>query len=178
MRGFECKFGVIKKGKFLKADGYHCWAPMKRAPCKEEKELYIFSFQEPEIPYQGIQKLVEIVNKITPCELVEVDDVEYIKYTKLDNYKRDLVILNFIRAAWNEKKGITSSEKFIEGLINPTKKYRDPMRMLTYAYKESILVKQSHYHLFDHSNFHPEIQVISVKQFMNRPSESQNTLLL
>lgn len=104
MRGYECFYKVLKKQKKKEVDvsyGYNtaCWAGIKNIIGKYDS-IYIERFREPETE-KYIKLLLNIINKITPCKIVKINKVEYIKYTLISGYDNNLILLNFIRNLWN-----------------------------------------------------------------------------
>lgn len=103
------------------------------------QEIYIYDFEREEtIKYVPI--LVKIINRITPCEIVEINDKKYIKFKLISNkyYDQNLVILNFIRNLWNEPSRFyvknelkTYYQCFFQALAKS--RYKDPLERLTQA---------------------------------------------
>jgi len=98
MRGYRCYFYKMLNGVIQPNPNDACWAGMRYW---SNETIYISRFTESRTK-KYIPILVDLINKITPCELVIVNDVEYIKIKLLSTYDQSLILLNFIRYLWNE----------------------------------------------------------------------------
>src|SRR6478736_9621248 len=109
MRGFQCHYyHMTEKNTLTKNINTACWAGIHRCPpltgndmyfneklAAETKDcLFVDNFEQPETK-EFIPLLVRIMNKITLCELVTIDNKQYLKiklpYKRYDN---NLILLN------------------------------------------------------------------------------------
>lgn len=106
MRGYEVyMFYLAKdqtKGKYIKSYSNACFAEIHRIAridnVLEKDVIYIDQYEYPKTK-EYIDLIVKTVNEITPCSIVD----GYIRVQLLPRYDQSLIILNFIRALWNEK---------------------------------------------------------------------------
>lgn len=164
MRGFQCHYYHMNNNVLVKNTNTSCWAGFNMFYLDNKilyKTIYIEQFTE-EKTSKYIPLLIRVINKITPCKIVSIEDKEYIQFDLLSTYNQSLVLLNFIRNLWADNKdpismiseGITNkyTEVFFETL-RTSKFYKDPMKRLTYANIiaiEQIKINRS----FGHSNIH------------------------
>ena len=66
---------------------------------RNDTYLYIKGFECKET-IQYLELIVGIINKITDCSVVTIDNVKYIKFKFLITYNQSLALLNFIRLLW------------------------------------------------------------------------------
>ena len=150
MRIHACYVYEYKKGVLTKNSNEACWASVPKT--KTKVEIYIAQFDEPEtILYQEL--LIGIVNQITPCSIVAIDMVKYIKFLTLGTYDRSLILLNFVRNLWYEPYP-GYSVRFFEALKISDKKHTDPLARLTWANKEACATFGCVYNSPGHSNVH------------------------
>jgi hypothetical protein len=119
--------------------------------------IYISKFQETETK-KYVDNLISVINEIVPCELVELDKVQYIRIKQLDTYDQTLILLNFIRNLWHTPLRF-NTKMFFDNLI--ASKVKDPLERLLIANKEACEGVSGHP---GHSNAHdPKTLVIKVK---------------
>lgn len=171
MRNYNC-YIYTKNGKDLERNSNTaCFAGIKfYAP---ETTVYISQFRQPETE-QYIDLIVTIINKITPCQIIKINNEEYIEFKLLNTYDQSLILLNFIRNLWNKisKDFYEKNEKkfynieFFEILKN-YKKYREPLKRLTYANKKACEIFKlgytGHSNVFEHST----LKIKTTKELLN-----------
>lgn len=130
----------------------------------EHDIIYIEQFTFPKTSH-NIPLLLSLINKITPCEIVKINDVEYIRYKLIKTYDQNLILLNFIRNLWNaEIKGY--NELFFMYLKEGSS-YQDPLEILTDANKKACVNICTKYSP-GHSNIHlaNELKIKNTKQLL------------
>lgn len=94
------KINLVIPGIF---NGYNTeWLAFNINELKEHLEngsIYIEDYET--ITSNYIPLLIEYINKITPCEIVKIQDKSFIKYKLIENYDNNLILLNFIRNLWH-----------------------------------------------------------------------------
>jgi hypothetical protein len=101
---YTCYFNYFKDGQFL--DNHvnrACWKYVDTVLKFDIQEIYITNFKTKETSVY-IPLIVEYINKLTPCEIVKIEKQDYIKFTLLKQYRKSLVLLNFIRYLWCSPK--------------------------------------------------------------------------
>lgn len=152
MRFYNCYVGLKINNQIQNNGNTACFAGIQtmffytfNEKTTEEKTIYIYNFRHKETE-QYISLLIKEINKITPCELVIINNKEYIKFEVFNTYDQTLVVLNFIRNLWyspteyNFKAPKLYSVYFFEELA--ASKYRDAMKKLTTANKTACKMIQ------------------------------------
>jgi len=99
--------------------------------------IYISQFEQEETS-EFVENVVKIINDITECSIVTINDVSYIKYKLLSTYDQNLVLLNFIRNLWHSPITANYSLYFFKTLKKLRSK--DRLSRLTKANVESIKI--------------------------------------
>jgi len=136
------------------------------------KFIYLSDYNQPEtLEYQNL--IVSVINEITPCKLVNIDNVWYIKFKLLGTYDQSLILLSFIRNLWYEPKA-GYSKKFFESLKVATQE--DPLERLTWANKEAC---DDAGYGYGHSNVHKKssLKVKKSKQLLEYKGLCTRTFL-
>jgi hypothetical protein len=156
MRGYACHFyHLTKKNTLVKNNNTACWAGINRVPpisdvkihageeLDEANKEYIFvdQFVQPETEAY-IPLLIRVLNKITPCEMVTIDDKQYIKIKLIGKYDNSLIVLNFLRNLWS-CPSIFNGQSPAKAIYTPTffetlknaRKYKDGLKRLMWANK-------------------------------------------
>lgn len=126
-KDYTTKYYSLVNDKLVPNTNTSCWAGIRIYNFRQESiDIYIEDYEyEETIKY--IPLLIKTINKITPCEIVTIDDRSYIKFRLLNTYDKSLLLLNWIRLLWYSpycslyKKDATTSINFFESL----KKRRD-----------------------------------------------------
>lgn len=159
MRGYQVYAKSLKKnGKLADGISTACFSGFR---AHVNKVVCIHEFVQPETePY--VSDLIQIINEITPCSIVEIDTIKYIKFQMFDDYDRSLILLNFIRNLWYKNAGF-ETELFFKELKNS--KLTDPLSILCEANKKACKKVV----ITDHSNCvkASELTIKTVKQLMN-----------
>jgi len=121
-KGFNCIFYSMSNNKLFANSNKNCWRGIEiYNTTKNNVDIYIDDYQYEETE-QYIPLIVKTINEITPCEIVTIDDKEYIKFRLLNHYDKSLLLLNWIRLLWfsprcdTYKDDITTSINFFESL--------------------------------------------------------------
>lgn len=153
MRGFECELkNKLKNGTYERNYNNACFSDINRIPNNEKllenNAAYISEFED-ESTKKYIKLLLRLINKITPCTIVD----GYIRFELMPTYNQSLILLNFIRNLWNEPNSYEGySEKFFKALVKG--RMEDPLARLTNANKIACTEIRSLYSP-GHSNCHP-----------------------
>lgn len=180
MRGYNCFF--TDNPDFDTISNKICWGDIKyNNGCKQEKEIYISDFTY-DATKKYVKTLVDVINKITPCELVIQNDVQYIKFKLLKNYDSSLILLSFIRTLWynpipvkyfeevTEENKLSYIETFFNSLKELQNKIEDSMELLLTAHKKALEpIKIPNNYNDIHSNVYASerIQIKSTKDLLN-----------
>ena len=153
MNSFNCHMShKLKDGSLNKNISTACWAVLRRYYDREDKfDIKDIDKQEEDIIYisnfrrtqteKDIPLLIQLINEISPCELVTINNIEYIKFQLLKTYDQSLILLNFIRNLWfDPSREFRSSYapyyiEFFKELNNINEK--DPLARLTLANKNA-----------------------------------------
>lgn len=203
MRSFSCHYYKFEKEKLVKNSNSACWAGLRRYESTENPDgnygarkyiiqedyntIYIDEFEVPRTK-DHIDRLVKIVNEITPCELVTINKKKYIKFKMLETYDQSLVVLNFIRNLWYEPiPYMTSSKEYAEkeGLYTDAffetlkkSRFKDPLKKLTKANKVAC-EKAGAKSYYGHSNFNiaSKLNIKETSQLLKYKGESTSGFL-
>ena len=175
MNSFNCHIShKLKDGSLNKNVSTACWAVLSRYYDREDKFgikdidkqeediIYISNFRRTQTE-KDIPLLIQLINEISPCELVTINNIEYIKFQLLKTYDQSLILLNFIRNLWNHP-GVSHTEgaqqpflpKYIDIFFDELKKskYQDPLQKLTDANKKACVDYRECSYGLGHSNVH------------------------
>lgn len=184
MRYYNCYISTMQEAVLVRNTNTACFAGLKQyfyIERKDQETIYISNFKEKETEIY-VDLIVEVMNKITPCEVVKIEDVEYIKFKLLDGYDRSLVLLNFIRNLWYgigdyyAKNKSQYNIKFFE-VLKTSKKYKEPLKRLTYANIEAC--KYVNVRSMGHSNTHvySTLKIKNTKQLLKDDVKSTSEFL-
>lgn len=149
MRDYKCYIYRKSGNKLELNDNDACWAGVQDY---KGGDIYIGEFTDKKT-IRHVKELISILNEITPTSLVKENKKRYIKFKLLDNYQKNLVVLNFIRNLWYEPYGVIDyTKKFFEYLKESKDKYEDPLQRLTWANKKASVGFFSNSIHFDHCN--------------------------
>jgi hypothetical protein len=144
MRNYCCYIYHFKNGKLINNPGHACWAGLTKSRMSEldidvktKKDIYIDQYIQPEITSIQRKRIVYLVNKITPCKFVLIENKIYIKYKLLDNYYSNLLLLNFIRILWYENLSF-DNEKFFIDICKPKTKGLDYLEFMMTCVKNNV----------------------------------------
>lgn len=173
-RGYECFFCFQKKdGTLSQCGNSACWSSIAvltgTLSCKRNdnfnNNIYIFNYDIPETrKYQEL--LIGTINQITPCAITKKDGRNFIKYTILETYDQNLILLNFIRNLWHEPhKGYVA--RFFENLILSGLEQKDPLARLTWANKQAcpqhLVYPPGHSNVYMHKTLRVKEAVALIK---------------
>lgn len=118
------------------------------------------------IDLKHVNKIIELINKITICELTKENKIYYkiIDFEKPYYYNKNLVLLNFLRLIWyNPYEFMYNDEEFFNNLYI---EHEDPMYILTTANQKACDKYIKSYNI-SHSNgcFKPNVKTL--KDFNN-----------
>lgn len=77
-----------------------CFAGITHYLKHKDFDIYIGDYERKETIVYAVH-LINLINKITPCELVTIKNKKYIKFRLLKTYDQNLLLLNFIRNLWH-----------------------------------------------------------------------------
>lgn len=142
MRCIKCYYSIDKNTN-IEEKPKACWGNLNGQILPTV--IYIGKYREKKTE-DYIELLVSLINKITKCNIVKVDNKEYIEYHFVGNYDTNLILLNFIRYLWCEYpndflRGNSYYEfdtnKFFETLRDD-KTYKDALERLLYANQQAV----------------------------------------
>lgn len=162
MRGYSCYLYHLKTkdSDLIPNNNNACFAGLtdykrKLTDYFENDTVYIKDYKEPETE-KYIDLLIENVNKITPCEIVTIKDINYIKFKLLDTYDQSLIVLNFIRNLWHSPISNYHIDFFTK--LSELKDEDGLINLLT-ANKYACS-KQNKDYPMGHSNHHPSDRLV------------------
>jgi len=162
-----------EEGSLLVCYNTACWSGVNTLGLNKI-DIFIYDFDEPTTnQYQDL--LVRIINEITPCEIVTINNKIYIKFRTLEAYENSLVLLHFIRNLWYEPGTHTGySLKFFRYLeeIDKECKKKDPLVKLTEANKKACDKIKWVYSTPGHSPITNVKCSRTMKELLNKPISS------
>lgn len=184
-RGFGALLGLLIDGRFATVSNAACFAGLGSINNVGNKPIQVLiGFPSTgNIRMQVAEQLTLIVNKITPCEVIELPrkwksgnlktcDYAFL-YTCLEanslesRYKKNLCLLNYLRNLWNQMPG-TDGEKFHKEIFKFREK-DDPFIFLSKCL-QSIKIGNDDIKNNGHSNFGDPNKVtyleMSTKEFL------------
>jgi hypothetical protein len=159
MRDYGCFYYKMSPDNKLKQNpNAACWAGLRGAHGKDflfknvNKEykgiIFIKEFRCKDVDESIVNRMIYLINKITPCKLVKIEEKEFIRIKVFERYSQNLVILNFIRMLWYKNGGF-NHEKFFEDIFEDIR-YRDPLLFLMECVKKNVQEKR-YYDYGNHS---------------------------
>ena len=124
-------FPVDNPNTFTDTVSRGCFGGIGNAP---GRVVYISHFRC-EYTEKYIPLMIRIINKITPCALVEHKGKEYISYTTVKGYDANLILLRFLKMLWDNRPSKEIQLYFLEQLANS--KFNDMLAKLTTALKKT-----------------------------------------
>ena len=182
---YSCHIYEMEPNNILKKNGNTaCFAGISSYLHKNGSDIYIGNYEREETVMYA-KHLVMVVNKITPCEIVIIDNKKYIKFTLLKTYDQNLLVLNFIRNLWfsGEDRGwgefnadASHSVIFFKKLI--TLRSKDTYVRLTQANQYSCIEKKIKY-CPGHSNINDgtKLKIKTTKELFDYHGRSTSTFL-
>jgi len=187
MRGYECYIYHLENNKLVQNSNHACWNGLNQSKYKkynkEQKQvvniildeetkdyIYIDKYIEPEITTPQRTRIVYLINKITPCKFVLIDDKIYIRYKLLSNHYSNLLLLNFIRILWY-KNGSFNNEQFFIDICKSKTRNLDYLEFMMICIKNNVESNGSwHYgnHSFVYKNIIPKTKEMLYKYTGNQ----------
>jgi len=160
MRGYDCHYYYMTSNKELvKNSNSACWAGINNTPYIKKGKvikntIYIERFEnEVIVNNKHIVRLVNLINNITPCKIVSIKKVKYIKFKLLGTYDQNLIVLNFIRQLWYECFTLFDSISFFDELKKTKRKKEvDSLYFIMSIFKKHVIWDKESY-TSGHSNF-------------------------
>ena len=110
---------------------------------------YINIQKRPILDDKYVTRIVNLVNKITPCKVVSINNVRFIKLKLLDTYAKNLVVCNILRMLWYIPLNIKFEEYYVD-IMKKRSKDVDPLSFILKAVIDNY-DKKSTYGDGDHS---------------------------
>jgi len=132
-KNYTCDYSLLKKDNtIVKSNHNACWSNLNRILNNKDTDYILIENFEVEETKKYIPILINNINKITECQLVTLNNIQYIKYKLLSTYDQNLILLNFIRNLWYSK--VSYKHDHI-GFFEELKKsrYKDALMRLTKA---------------------------------------------
>jgi len=177
MRNYKCYIYHLQDKKLIQNSNDACWAGLNRKTYTdinyetiildtETKDyIYIDKYIEKEITDKQRKRIISLINKITPCEFVTINDKVYIQYKLLDNHYSNLLLLNFIRILWY-KNGSFNNEQFFIDICKPKIKGLDYLEFMMTCIKNNVNTGSGWYygdHSFVYKNIIPKTKEMLLK---------------
>lgn len=188
MRGYDCYVYHLENNELVLNNNTACWAGLSNGQGKYYNEdgklisldvktkdyIFIDNYIEPEITDIQRKRIVYLINKITPCKFVTINDKIYIRYKLLKNHYSNLLLLNFIRILWYENKVFNNKQFFID-ICKPKTKKLDYLEFMMTCIKNNVLLGASNSwyygnHSFVYKDIIPKTKEILYKYTGNRMS--------
>lgn len=154
MRSYGCHIFYYKDKEFTKVGNTACFAGLSYNGEFEKKDIYIDEFKEPEVTDKQRERLITLINRITPCEIVTIDKKEYIKFRMLHSYDSSLILLNMIRMMWCEFKKEFDTKLFFEDLMIKGAKGQDALEKIMSSHNKAVTLNTNFRP--GHSNINPK----------------------
>jgi len=155
---FSCHYYIINNSGLYKCSSA-CWSDIKNYIYKD----YIYIDHKSIIKTKYLKRLVNLINNITECKLVNINNKNLIKYKIFNQnlsqnccYKTNLVLLNFIRTLWHKPSGF-NNKKFYKSIMKNLKR-QESLYFLMECLKNSVIKLNNRNSMYgDHSNIYPNI---------------------
>lgn len=178
MRGFQCYYYKLdQKGNLVRNTNISCWYGLKnesyydsnnnyaQIDSKNQHFIFIKDFKEPEVSDESINRIIQLINNITTCEIVTIDNIKYIKYKLLGTYAQNLLLLNFIRMLWY-KPSTFNHENFIKSSIFNSARGIDSLKFLLKCVKNNVINSKHYMGYGAHSCIYKDIKLKTKKDLL------------
>ena len=168
MRGYECYIYHLKNKKLVQNGNNACWAGLNKTQYLN-KNIYIDKYIELEITDKQRNRIVYLINKITPCKFVTIKKVKYIQFKLLNNHYSNLLLLNFIRILWYKNKSFNNEQFFID-ICKPKPRNLDYLEFMMTCIKNNVNTGPGWYygdHSFVYLNIIPKTKEMLYKHTGN-----------
>jgi hypothetical protein len=171
-RSYDCHYYRRKGNGLIKNSNEACWSGIvdlfywnfyiskQKEKYKKTKNIplhiFIDKFQNEYITTrENLINVLNIINKITTCKLVIINNKEYIKYKFIcnKNYEANLLLLNFIRLLWYEDYNL-NFEQYYKDIAKYNNE--EPFLFLTTCLKNNVIIPSKYYY-GNHSHVIPDI---------------------
>ena len=154
MRDYGCYIYHLENKKLVQNNNQACWNGLNLSNYRKfDKKLnqpitiilddktkdyiYIDKYIEPEITTPQRTRIVYLINKITPCKFIMINDTIYIQYKLLKNHYSNLLLLNFIRILWYKNRTFNNEQFFID-ICKPKTKGLDYLEFMMTCVKDNV----------------------------------------
>lgn len=182
MRDYSCYVYHLQNKKLIQNPSTACWAGVQSSRISqidvdiETKDyIYIDRYIEPEITDVQRKRIVNLVNKITNCKFITIDNKTYIEYKLLSNHYSNLLLLNFIRILWYKNQSFNNEQFFIDICKFKLKKL-DYLEFMMTCIKNNV-TDQSKWDYGNHSFVYNNIIPKTKKMLLKYTGSSMQTFL-
>jgi len=182
MRGFQCYIYHLQNKKLIQNSNDACWAGLKNSKLikldsKTKDCIYIDKYIEEDITDKVRNRIIYLLNKITPCKFILIDNKIYIKYKLLKNHYSNLLLLNFIRILWYRNRSFNNDQFFID-ICKPKTKDLDYLEFMMTCIKNNVLTNSdSSWEYGDHSFVYKNIIPKTKEMLLKYTGNSMQTFL-
>lgn len=171
MRSYDCYVFHLKNKKLTLNPNNACWAGVQNSRISyievdiETKDyIYIDKYIEQEITDIQRKRIVYLVNKITDCKFVTIDNKVYIEYKLLNNHSSNLLLFNFIRILWYKNESFNNKQFFID-ICKPKPRNLDYLEFMMTCIKNNVGGSSFGYgnHSFVYNNIIPKTKEMLLK---------------
>jgi len=172
----------IKSIKFNKKDVPNieygaCWRHTEED--RKTSEFMLIRIHKSSKNKKFTEKIVEIINTITPCKYHEFENVKYITIKLLKNYYSGLIILNLIRLIWYSPLA-AYEDKYLKELCESFDKgeEKDAMLLITSLIELHLSkdAKLKSYYIGDHCFFYKKIIPISTEKLLSYKKNNNKSM--
>ena len=182
MRNYSCYIYHLQDKKLIRNSNNACWAGLNRKiytdinykniilDTETKDTIFIDQYIQPEITDDQRKRIINLINKITPCKFTTIEKVKYIQYKLLKNHHSNLLLLNFIRILWYLNKSFDNEQFFID-ICKPKTKGLDYLEFMMTCIKNNVESNDSwNYgdHSFVYKNIIPKTKEMLLKYTGNR----------
>ena len=182
LRGFQCYYYKLDDKYILRQNSNtSCWAGLKNAPSTytyyegegnniksitpifTDNYIYIDKYKQDRVSEKSVKRIVELINKITDCSIVKINEIDYIKYDCLPNHYQNLTLLNIIRMLWYAPHNF-NNRTFLQKSIFEDDSTEDPLSFLLRIIDLNIDKTQTYIGYGDHSCIYKNIIITRTKE--------------
>lgn len=178
MRSFSCYYNHLENGKLVQNQNTACWAGLslqyryykKVKPVENNGSyqlpiqldeltkdyIYIEQYIEEDVSKKVRDRMVYLVNKITECKYIKINNIIYIKYKLLKNHYNNLLLLNFIRTLWSKQGSSFNTEKFFTDICERKPRNLDYLEFMMICVRDNVITG-GRFNYGDHNFVYPNI---------------------
>lgn len=150
-----CIYYYLKDEELIQFSNSSCFAGIKHIK-SEFIYMKLDDFKVPEVTDKQRTRVIRLLNNITFCKIVKIDNIEYVKFLLLDKYCKNTLLLNFIRGFyWLQNETIFNYKQYYIDICKRKPSKKDTLQFMLECVKNNV--NQTKGYEGDHSFIYRDI---------------------